>query len=113
MVITQANTIDLIKSEKIPGWAYFEGNRLQARIHGNTYWNIKGELDEKFPIGEFLFDPLILTLNHPTDFEGKFNGTIGKGQISLGWEKSGATIIGRSPVGDFEVNGKTTIDWSS
>ena len=111
-MITQANNIDLEKSEQTTGWADFQGDRLQARIYNNNFWHIKGSLDEKFPIDEFRFDPLTLTWNHPTDFEGKFNGTIGRGRISLGWEKSGATIIGGSPVGDFEVKGQTTIDWS-
>lgn len=98
--------------DMIPGWAFVDGDRLRARIHGNTFWNIKGKLDEKFPLDEFLFDPLIFTLNQPDDFAGKFNGTVGQGQISLAWEKSGATIIGRSPVGDFEVSGETLVDYS-
>ncbi|OWP06901.1 twin-arginine translocation pathway signal sequence domain protein [Marssonina coronariae] len=100
------------KREQIPGWIYFDGQRMQARIHGNTFWNIKGELGEDFPQGEFLFDPLIFSLNHPNDFEGDFTGEIGRGEINLKWEKTGATITGRSPVGDFKVNGKTRIDWS-
>ncbi|KAI6710437.1 hypothetical protein JHW43_007045 [Diplocarpon mali] len=98
------------KREQIPGWIYFDGQRMQARIHGNTFWNIKGELGEDFPQGEFLFDPLIFSLNHPNDFEGDFTGEIGRGEINLKWEKTGATITGRSPVGDFKVNGKTRID---
>ncbi|KAL9625989.1 MAG: hypothetical protein Q9204_007675 [Flavoplaca sp. TL-2023a] len=99
-------------SEKIPGWAFFAGDTLLARVHGNTFWKIKGKLDEKLPIDDFLFDPLRFTLSHPIDFEGTFNGTIGKGEVSLAWEKSGATITGKSPVGDFEVKGESTIDFS-
>ncbi|KAK3835437.1 MAG: hypothetical protein JOS17DRAFT_737159 [Linnemannia elongata] len=99
--------------EQIPGWVFFSENRLQGRVHGNTYWNIKGELDEKFPIDDLLFDPLIYTLNHPTDFDGPFSGRIGRGEILLKWERSGATITGRSGLGDFEVKGKTRVDWSS
>ncbi|KAH8662409.1 hypothetical protein BX600DRAFT_498942 [Xylariales sp. PMI_506] len=109
---TWANDLDLVKAEKIPGWAYFEGETFRARIHGNTFWNVKGKLKEPFPLDDFLFDPLLFTLNHPEDFSGEFNGTIGRGQISLTWEKSGATIVGRSPVGDFEVAGKSEIDYS-
>ncbi|KAK0511650.1 hypothetical protein JMJ35_006223 [Cladonia borealis] len=98
--------------DMIPGWAFIDGDRLRARTHGNTFWNIKGTLDQKFPLDEFLFDPLIFTLKRPDDFAGNFNGTVGQGQISLAWENSGATIIGRSPVGDFEVSGKTLVDYS-
>ena len=112
MAITQANKIDLIKSDKIPGWVFIEEDRFQARVHGNTFWNIKGKLDERYPIDESLFDPVIFTLNVPHDFEGTFNGTIGNGQIFLAWEKSGATITGRSPVGDFEVKGESSIRYS-
>ncbi|KAI9240062.1 MAG: hypothetical protein BYD32DRAFT_409445 [Podila humilis] len=98
--------------EKIPGWIFFDQNRIQGRIHGNTYWNIKGELQEKFPLDEFLLDPVVYSLNHPADFDGPFSGRIGRGEIVLKWEKSGATIIGRSGQGDFEVKGKTHVDWS-
>lgn len=112
MAITQANNIDLIKEEKIPGWVFFQENRFLGRIHGNTFWNIKGKLDENFPYDDFLFDPLVYTINHPQDLAGKFNGTIGKGQISLAWEQSGATIEGRSPIGDFEIKGETFVDYS-
>lgn len=112
MAIASANNIALIKSEQIPGWAFITGDRLQARIHGSTFWNIKGKLDDKFPLDEFLFDPLLFTLSHPNDFQGKFNGTIGRGEVALAWEKSGATIYGRSPVGDFEVKGESTVDFS-
>ena len=59
-----------------------------------------------------LFDPLLFKLNYPENFAGNFNGTVGQGQISIAWEDSGATIIGRSPVGDFEVSGKTIVDYS-
>ncbi len=96
----------------IPGWVFFQEDRFQARIHGNTFWNIRGKLDEKFPLDDFLFDPLVLTLNRPDDFTGKFNGTIGQGQISLAWENSVATITGRSPVGDFEIKGESEVSYS-
>ncbi|KAL2065140.1 hypothetical protein VTL71DRAFT_4281 [Oculimacula yallundae] len=101
-----------IEQEKIPGWVFLEGKRFQARIHGNTFWNVKGELDENFPIEDFLLDPLIFSLNHPADFEGSFSGRIGRGEVNLKWEKSGATIVGRSGAGDFEIKGKTRVDWS-
>ncbi|KAH7364633.1 hypothetical protein BKA65DRAFT_546502 [Rhexocercosporidium sp. MPI-PUGE-AT-0058] len=101
-----------ITQERIPGWLYFDGKRLQGRIHGNTFWNIKGELAKDFPIHEFLMDPVIFTLNHPTDFDGAFTGEIGRGEVSLKWEKSGATITGRSGAGDYTVEGKTHVDWS-
>ncbi|KAF9959299.1 hypothetical protein BGZ72_009876, partial [Mortierella alpina] len=97
--------------ERAPGWLFLEENRLQARIHGNTYWNIRGQLDEKFPIDDFLFDPSIFTFNHPKDFEGPFSGRIGRGEVNLKWE-SGATITGRSPIGDFEVKGKSYVAYS-
>lgn len=98
--------------EKIPGWVFFNENRIQGRIHGNTYWNIKGELEEKLPVDDLLVDPVVYALNHPTDFEGPFSGRIGGGEIFLRWEKSGATITGRSGQGDYEVKGKTRVDWS-
>ncbi|PBP22574.1 hypothetical protein BUE80_DR006439 [Diplocarpon rosae] len=100
------------KQENIPGWIFFDGQKIQARIHGNTFWNIKGELMDQFPMDEFLFDPLIFSLNHPNDFEGEFTGQIGRGEITLQWEKSGASIKGRSSVGDYTIKGKTHIDWS-
>ncbi|KAF3935376.1 hypothetical protein ABW20_dc0100636 [Dactylellina cionopaga] len=100
------------ETEQIPGWLFLQGARLQGRIHGNTYWNIKGELNEKLPIEELLLDPLIYNLNHPTDFEGEFTGRIGRGEVIFKWEKSGATITGRSGQGDFEIKGKTRVDWS-
>ena len=98
--------------EKIPGWVFFEENRIQARIHGETFWNIKGKIEEKFPADDFLFDSLTFTLNHPLDFEGPFTGVVGRGEIVLNWEKSGASIVGRSPIGDFSIKGQTYIDWS-
>lgn len=91
---------------------FFAQTTVQARIHGNTFWNIKGALDDPFPMDEFLFDPLIFTLSHPQDFDGNFTGTIGRGEISLTWEKSGATINGRSPIGDYTVKGQTHVDYS-
>ena len=112
MAITWTNNIDPQKAEKIPGWVFFQENRLQARIHGNTFWNIKGTLEENFPIEDFLFDPIVLTLNHPQDYDGNFTGTIGRGEISMSWEKSGATINGRSPVGDFEIKGQSYVNYS-
>ena len=70
----------MIKTKDIiPEWAFIQSDRLLARIHGNTFWNIKGTLDQKFPLDEFLFDPLLFKLNHPEDFRGKFNGTVGQG----------------------------------
>ncbi|KAF9149302.1 hypothetical protein BG015_008899 [Linnemannia schmuckeri] len=98
--------------EQVPGWVFFNQNRIQGRVHGNTFWNIKGELKENFPMDDFMFDPVTYTLNHPADFEGPFSGKIGRGEITLKWERSGATITGRSPIGDFEVEGKTYVDWS-
>ena len=110
-----ANNNDPIKSERIPGWLFINGDSFQARIHGNTFWNVKGKLSEKFLLDEYLFDPLIFTLNHPADFEGSFNGTFGKDQVSLVWEKSGATIGSNRQTGldqAIEVKGETKIDWS-
>ncbi|KAG4413108.1 hypothetical protein IFR04_013760 [Cadophora malorum] len=101
-----------IQAERIPGWLFLDGKRLQGRIHGNTFWNIKGELDEPFPIEEFLLDPHIYTLNHRTDYDGEFTGKIGRGQAELKWEISGATVIGRAGVGNFTLKGKTRVDWS-
>ncbi|KAF9368005.1 hypothetical protein CPC16_005805 [Podila verticillata] len=98
--------------EKIPGWVHFDQNRIQARVYGNSYWNIKGKLEETFPVDEQLFEHLTFVLNRPEDFEGPFSGRIGRGEISLKWEKSGATITGRSPLGDFNVKGNTYVDWS-
>lgn len=98
--------------EQIPGWVFIEEDTLRARIHGHTFWNIKGKLAEAFPLEDFLFDPLLFTLNNPEDYSGDFNGTIGRGQISLEWPKTGATISGRSPVGDFEIKGTTKVDYS-
>ena len=95
--------------DMIPGGVFLNEDRLRARIHGNSYRNIKCKLDEEFPLDEFLFDPLVFTLNRPDDFAGKFNGTVGQGRISLAWENSGATIMGRSPIGDFEVKGETYV----
>ncbi|KAJ5040346.1 uncharacterized protein L3040_006002 [Drepanopeziza brunnea f. sp. 'multigermtubi'] len=100
------------KSEQIPGWMFFDGKRLQARIHGNTFWNIKGELAQALPMDEVLLDPIIFCLNHPSDFDGPFTGRIGRGEILMTWEKSGATIRGRSGLGDFEIKGTTEVDWS-
>ena len=102
----------MIKKEKVPGWVFLTGERFQARITGNSFWNIKGKLDEKFPLEDFVFDPLTFSLNQPEDFAGNFNGTIGKGEINLAWEKSGATMYGRSAVGDFEIKGQTHVDYS-
>ncbi|PVH89461.1 hypothetical protein DL98DRAFT_402124, partial [Cadophora sp. DSE1049] len=98
--------------EQVPGWLFFDGMRIQGRIYGNTFWNIKGELDDQFPIKEFFLDSLTYTLNHPMDYDGAFTGTIGRGQVELKWEKSGATIGGRAGVGDFTIKGETHIDWS-
>ncbi|EKD15650.1 hypothetical protein MBM_06278 [Drepanopeziza brunnea f. sp. 'multigermtubi' MB_m1] len=115
------------KSEQIPGWMFFDGKRLQARIHGNTFWNIKGEHEDTrantlpsttppvaqaLPMDEVLLDPIIFCLNHPSDFDGPFTGRIGRGEILMTWEKSGATIRGRSGLGDFEIKGTTEVDWS-
>ncbi|KAF9904334.1 hypothetical protein EC991_002840 [Linnemannia zychae] len=98
--------------EQIPGWVFFDQNRFQGRIHGNTYWNLRGELEEKLPLDELLLDPVIYTLDRPTDYDGKFAGRIGRGEVVLKWEKSGATITGRAGPGDFEVKGKTHVVWS-
>ena len=103
--------IAIIKREEIPGWLFFEGDTLRARIHGNSFWNIKGKLGQKFPRDDFLFDPLTFGLNNPTDFAGPFNGTVGEGFISLLWKQSGASIRGRSPIGDFVISGESTVDF--
>jgi len=52
-------------------------------------------------------------LGHPQDYDGRFGGTVEMGEILLTWKKSGATIVGRSPVGDFMLNGTSYIDFSS
>ncbi|KAF9373279.1 hypothetical protein CPB97_000675 [Podila verticillata] len=98
--------------EKIPGWVFFEENRLRARVHGNTFWNVQGKLEEKFPVDDFLFDPVVFALNRPEDFQGPFTGHIGRGEIRLKWEESGATITGRAPIGDFDIKGDSHIDYS-
>ncbi|KAF9977040.1 hypothetical protein BGZ73_007153 [Actinomortierella ambigua] len=98
--------------EKVPGWVFLEENRLQARVHGNTFWNIKGKLDEKVEFDEHLFDPVIFTLNSPEDFKGRFKGHAGRGEFLLKWEKSGATIVGRSPIGDYFFTGESWVDYS-
>ncbi|KAG0273238.1 hypothetical protein BGZ97_010767, partial [Linnemannia gamsii] len=72
-----------------------------------------GKLEEKFPVDDFLFDPVVLTFNRPQDFEGSFTGRVGRGEILLKWEKTGATLTGRAPIGDFEVKGETYINYSS
>ena len=101
-----------MKTEQIPGWIFFTADTFRARIHGNTFWNLRGKLDDKFPFDDFLFDPLIFSLNRPDDFAGTFNGTIASGQFSLAWENSGATIMGRSPIGDFEIKGSSEVSYS-
>ena len=88
-------------------------DKFQAGIRRDTSWNIRGNLDEKFPFDDFFFDDLIFKLSQPQDFAGNFTGTIGKGQISLAWEQSGATIFGRSSVGEFEIKGQTHVDYAS
>jgi hypothetical protein len=81
-----------------------------GRIHGNTFWQIKGELADDFPLEDFLFDPLFFTLNQPQEFEGEFTGEFGNGQMKMNWT-SGATIVGRSPLDDITIKGKTIIDY--
>ncbi|OAG20575.1 hypothetical protein CC77DRAFT_1020258 [Alternaria alternata] len=98
-------------AERIPGWVFFEGKHFMGRIHGNTFWRIKGELADDFPVEDFLNDPLVFTLNHPQDFEGEFTGEFGNGQMKMNWT-SGATITGRSGLSDHTIKGKTTIDYS-
>ncbi|CAN9095037.1 unnamed protein product [Alternaria alternata] len=98
--------------EKIPGWVFVEGKRIMGRIHGNAFWTIKGELAENLPVEDFLFDPLLFSLNHPKDFEGEFTGEFGNGQMKMNWT-SGATIIGRSWLTDHTIKGKTVIDYSA
>lgn len=100
--------MDMIKTEQISGWAFITGVSFEARSHDNMFWGIRGILDEKFPIDEFLFDPITFTFSHLGDFVGKFNGTVGSGEISLKW-KSGGTMRGESSVGDYEVTGQSTI----
>lgn len=85
-------------------------NNFRGRIHGTTFWNIAGTFEEKIPVDEYPFDPLIFIFDHPDDMAGPFNGTVGNGQISLVWEKSGATIIGRSGLGDWAVKGNSSIN---
>jgi hypothetical protein len=97
--------------EQIPGWIFLVQDTFQARVHGNTFWNVKGTLEEEFPLEDFFFDPLLFTFKNPEDFSGTFTGAIGRGQISLVWEKSNATMVGRSPVGDFQITGTTKIDY--
>ncbi|EFY84359.1 hypothetical protein J3458_015221 [Metarhizium acridum] len=98
--------------EEIDGWVLFSEEKLQARIHGNTFWNVKGKLDDRFPVGSFKFDPVTFRLRHPEDYKGRFTGYAGRGQIVLRWEKSGATISGRSPIGDFPIEGESYVDYS-
>ncbi|KAF5132799.1 hypothetical protein E5D57_003420 [Metarhizium anisopliae] len=98
--------------EEIEGWILFTEQKLQARIHGNTFWNVKGKLDDKFPVGSFKFEPVTFTLRRPEDYNGRFTGHAGRGEIVLRWEKSGATIAGRSPIGDFFLKGESYIDYS-
>ncbi|KAG0270772.1 hypothetical protein BGZ95_001547, partial [Linnemannia exigua] len=85
----------------------------RSRLFGRpAYYDLEeeipgGKLEEKFPVDDFLFDPLTFTFNHPKDFEGPFKGHIGRGEIFLKWEKSDASIRGRAPIGDFSVTGET------
>jgi len=79
-----------------------------GRLHGNTFWKIKGDLADDFPLEDFLFDPLMFTFNHHEDFEGEFTGEFGNGQMKMNWT-SGAAIFGRSFLGDTTIKGKTTV----
>ncbi|KAG0275243.1 hypothetical protein BGZ97_010344 [Linnemannia gamsii] len=93
--------------EKVPAWIFFKWNQIQARPYTDEDWTIVGWLEEKFPVSDFLFDPVILTFNKPKDFAGPFTGRVGRGEILLRWEESGATITGRAPIGDYEISGET------
>ncbi|KAF9320278.1 hypothetical protein BG003_006668 [Podila horticola] len=96
---------------KLPGYLYLEDKRIIGRIHGPTFWHIKGELQDKMPLDSLLIDPVIYSLNHPLDLEGSFTGSIGRGEITLKW-KSGATITGRAGYGDFNIKGETYVEHS-
>ncbi|KAF9579517.1 hypothetical protein BGW38_004196 [Lunasporangiospora selenospora] len=91
------------KVQELPGYVFIDNDRIVARVHGPTFWHIKGELSKTIEL-DTLFDPVTFTLNHPVDFDGPFTGSISEGEIVLRW-KSGATITGRSDYGNYEVSG--------
>lgn len=107
------NRTKAAQGERIPGWVFIEQNRLQGRIHGRTFWNVKADLSESFPLDEVLFDPVVFELNRPEDYSGDFVGSITDGIFSLQWQKSGATITGRTAVtGVYTIRGVGRTDYS-
>ncbi|KAG0003994.1 hypothetical protein BGZ80_006364 [Entomortierella chlamydospora] len=97
--------------ENIPGYIFFEDKRIHGRIHGPTFWHIRGKLQDELSLEALLVDPVIYSLNRPQDLEGSFTGSIGRGEVTLKWE-SGATIVGRTNVGDFDIKGETHVEYS-
>ncbi|KAG0260479.1 hypothetical protein DFQ27_003507 [Actinomortierella ambigua] len=94
--------------EKVPGSIFFSENRLQGQPLENSYWMLIGQLNEQIPKEAFKLAPVIYTMNGLQDFEGEFEGYVGRGEIRLKWS-SGATIQGRSDKGDFKVSGRSFV----
>ncbi|KAG0224708.1 hypothetical protein B0O80DRAFT_423589 [Mortierella sp. GBAus27b] len=94
--------------EEVKGWAMFDKSEIKARQYQSGSWQIIGTLEEKLPLGLYIADGLTFSLNEPEDFNGRFFGWIGRGQVNLRWE-SGATIVGPARVGDFQVSGETRV----
>ncbi|KAG0260475.1 hypothetical protein DFQ27_003503 [Actinomortierella ambigua] len=95
--------------EKMPGYVFLAENHLRAEPLDNLDWIVLGKLEDEIPKDPFKFQPVTYTLNKPQDFEGEFEGHVGRGEISLVWKKSGASMIGRSPIGDFKVKGTSVV----
>ncbi|KAF9161504.1 hypothetical protein DFQ26_004497 [Actinomortierella ambigua] len=94
--------------ESVPGFVYINKNFIRGRVSDDS-WGLIGTLEQKLPLEGFKFKHMTFTMDKAEDFIGRFEGFIGRGQIVLKWPKSGASIVGRSVVGDFPVSGTSRI----
>ncbi|KAF9165981.1 hypothetical protein DFQ26_008915 [Actinomortierella ambigua] len=95
--------------QELPGYLHLIENEIRGGVEVPTFWSLEGKLEEKLLEYPMFLPGLMYKFNDPKDFEGPFEATFGRGEAKLEWHRSGASITGRSPIGDRKVKGEARI----
>ncbi|KAF9162491.1 hypothetical protein DFQ26_003513 [Actinomortierella ambigua] len=92
---------------EVQGTVLLKGSKIRG-LPQTERWVIVGNLEEGIPKEPLELKWLTFTMNDFKDFEGKFEGHVGR-EVLLRWTETGASIQGQSDYGDFEVSGTSRV----
>ncbi|KAF9904335.1 hypothetical protein EC991_002841 [Linnemannia zychae] len=91
--------------EGISGRLFFYENWFDGDLdeYESYIWRVRGILDENIPLEDLIVNPATFSFPYAFDYYGEFSGRVSRGEVFLKWERSGATVTGRSGQGDFKT----------